>query len=234
MYCVLDLNRVMDTIIWHNSEEATEFANAGRWTELINPVCVPNTCIELETNIITAQPMVIFENETLLDVADRIPKPDHHNGEYLHWQPLKKDHPDYFAACASESAVEAMLNDWAEGLLKRFDAMMGAHRHRTDLKRIADFALCATRSRTLRWKAFIRYAASQEPDKVQRTFDRFIHAEFPQVSWDVFVSELKTLRDVWDAQPVFQQDLRVTSTSGSVTSKVKDIVSAPRPKLVRL
>lgn len=232
-YCVLDLSRGFEAMIWHNSNETAEFAASARWAELHKPVAVPRTCIDPETNAITHQPVVIFENDLLLDVADRIPRPDHHDGHYLQWQPLKEAYPGYFAACASAECVEAILNIWAEGLLTRFDAMIGSARNRTDLKRIADFALCAARSRDLRWKAFLRYASVQESGKVKSTFDRFIHAEFPQVAWDDFIRELKSLRDVWEAQPVFTLDVGVTAVSDSTASKVKDIANAASPSLVR-
>jgi len=224
-HCVLDLSRGEHALVWHNQEEADSFAEARQWTQLERPVSVPNACVERSTGSITSQPMVVFENETLLDVANRVTRPDHHDCQYLMWQALKGADSGNFAACASGPAVEAILDDWAEGLLKRFDAMISISRDRADLKRIADFALCAARSRDLRWKAYLRYAAAQEPDQVKRTFDRFIHAEFPNVSWENFISELKTLQAVWDSQPVFPPVNHVSAGCSSTVPKLHGIAN---------
>jgi hypothetical protein len=222
-HCVLDLSRGVDTLVWHSQEEAASFAEARQWTELERPVSVPNACVDTSTGAITTQPMLVFENETLLDVANRVPRPDHHDGQYLMWQALKGADPGSFAACASSPAVEAILDDWAEGLLKRFDAMIGQHQDQADLKRIADFTLCAARSRTLRWKAFVRYAAAQEPDRVKPTFDRFVHGEFPQVSWESFLNDLKTMRDVWSVLPPATTTVPVKPTVQSTRQNLRDI-----------
>ena len=233
-HCVLDLSRGIDALVWHNSEDAAAFAKARQWTELVKPVAVPNACIDPTTGTITAQPMVIFEIDTLLDVANRVPRPDLRDGAYLMWRALKGAGADSFAACASGEVVEAILNDWADGLLQRFDAMIRVSQDRADLKRIADFALCAARSRDRRWKAFLSYAAVQDADRVKPTFDRFIHAEFPNVSWDDFLCELKTRRDVWASQPVFAPKSPAASGQSNVTTpKLAGIASAPRLVLVR-
>ena len=224
-HSVLDLSRGMDALVWHSQEEAALFAEARQWTELERPVSVPNACVEMSTGTITTQPMVVFENEMLLDVANRVPRPDHLDLEYLVWQPLKGVDSGSFAACASSPAVEAILDDWAEGLLKRFDAMFGQSQDRADLKRIADFALCAARSRDLRWKAFLRYAAAQEADRMKATFDRFIHAEFPNVSWDCFLNELKTLLDIWKVLPIPATITQVNPSGGSTRQNLHDIAN---------
>ncbi len=231
-HCVLDLNRGTDALVWHSQEEAASFAKARQWTELVRSVPVPNACVETSTGAITTQPMVIFENEMLLDVANRVPRPDHHDAQYLMWQALKGADSGNFAACASGPAVEAILDDWAEGLLKRFDSMIGMSRDRVDLKRIADFALCAARSRNLRWKAFLRYAATQEPGQVKRTFDRFTRAEFPNVSWDNFISERKTLQAVWDSQPVCPPVSQVSAHCNSAAPKLAGIANEKPLELV--
>ncbi len=224
-HCVLDLSRGVAALVWHSQKEAVSFAEARQWTELVRPLSVPIACVESSTGSITSQPMVVFENEMLLDVANRVPRPDHHDGQYLMWQALNGADASSFAACASCPAVEAILDDWAEGLLKRFDAMIRISRDRADLKRIADFALCAAHSRDLRWKAYLRYAAAQEPDQVKRTFDRIFHAEFPMVSWDTFISELKILQAVWDSQPVFPPVNHVGANCSSTVPKLHEIAN---------
>ena len=207
-HCVLDLSRGVDALVWHSRS-----------------ISVPNACVETSTGAITTQPMMVFENETLLDVANRVPRPDHHDLEYLVWQPLKGADSGSFAACASNAAVEAILDDWAQGLLKRFDAMFGQNSDRADLKRIADFALCAARSRDLRWKAYLRYAAAQEPDRMKATFDRFIHAEFPKLSWDCFLNDLKTLRDILMVRPITPTITHVNPSACSTRQNLHNIAN---------
>ncbi len=198
--CVFNLSRTIEALIWHSPDEVASFADARQWTKLVTPVSVPNDCIDPATEEITSQPMVIYFQQTLQGDSDcRLPR-GNRSVPNLKWELLSGSDSGYLAACAPEAAVEAVLNDWAEWLLKRFDAMVGSRRDRADLKRIADFALCAARSRTLRWKSFLRYAATQEPEKVQRTFDWFIHPEFPQTTWDSFLGELKKLQDLCQAR----------------------------------
>jgi hypothetical protein len=224
-HCVHDLSRGVEALIWYSQEEAASFAEARQWTKLVRSVPIPNSCVVMSTGTIATQPMVIFENEELLDVADRVPRPDYHDGQYLMWQALKGADTGYFAACASRTAIEAILDDWAEGLLKRFDAMIGLSRDRVDLKRIADFSLCAARSRNLRWKANLSYAATQEPDQVKRTFERFILPEFPHVTWDGFVDELKALRNGWDAVLVFPPPAHAIQSHGSTRCELRGIAT---------
>jgi hypothetical protein len=231
--CVLDLRRGADGLVWNSKEEAAALAADGQWTELEKAVSVPIACVETSTGHVISQPMVVFENEILLDVADRVPRPDHHNGQYLMWQALKGEYTNFFAACASSPAVEAILNDWAEGLLTRFDAMFGMNPDRSNLKRVADFALCAACSRQIRWRAYLRYTATQEPEKVKRTFDRFIHAEFPNVSWFAFVDQMKALKEVWESQPVFTTANNESSHGDSIAPKLHDIANEKPLVLVK-
>lgn len=232
-HCVLDLSRGVDGLVWHSQEEAASFAEARKWTELVRSVSVPNACVESSTGFVTTQPMMVFENETLLDVANRVPRPDHHDLEYLIWQPLKVGDSGSFAACASGPAVEAILDDWAQGLLRRFDAMFGQNPDRADLKRIADFALCAARSRELRWKAYLRYAAMQEPDRMRPTFDRFVYTEFPKVNWDCFLNELKNLRDILKVLPITTTVTQVDPSGCSTRQNLHDIANDKPLNLVK-
>ncbi|MFN0051537.1 MAG: hypothetical protein ACKV0T_05060 [Planctomycetales bacterium] len=143
--------------------------------------------------------MVVYVDESLLDNADRLPTPDLHNSEYLLWRQLDDYHDAVRATCGSEETIESLLNEWGAALLQRFDARSRGHCDRSDLKRIADFALCASRARDLRWRAYLRFAAVQEPEHVRRTFDSFIQLEFLKVSWGRFMQEVKPLGDMLGA-----------------------------------
>ena len=231
-FCVLNLSRTIETLIWHSPDEVASFADAGQWTKLVAPVAVPNDCIEPTTEEVTSQPMVIYFQQKLQSDPDCQLPANNRSIANLNWELLNESCSGYLAACAPEAAVETVLNDWAEWLLKRFDAMIGSRRDRADLKRIADFALCAARSRTLRWKSFLRYAATQEPEKVQRTFDWFIHPEFPQTTWDSFLIELKTLQDLWSVLPVLPPESPVNAKPVSIASKLRGIANDKPLKLV--
>lgn len=227
-HCVLDLSRGPGTIIWHTENEARSFAQARRWTKLVRPVTVPSACVE--SGAIVAQPMVVFENEALLDVANRVPRPDRYDHEYLMWRNLIGWNISYFAACVSNSAVEAILDDWAEGLLQRFDAMIGMNRDRADLKRIADFALCAARAPILRWKSYLRYAATQEPDRLKQTFERFVSPEYPQVTWEDFTRAVRELRASSEAVLPFPPPPRTNPSHGPCD--LRNIATERLPRLV--
>jgi hypothetical protein len=97
-------------------------------------------------------------------------------------------------------------------------------RDRQYLMRIADFALCAARSRDLRWRAYTYFATVQESDRVKGTFDTFIQREFPDASWEDFLKAASDL-GTWlgHAAPV-------VSRPGPPSS---DLTTA-RPKLQRM
>ena len=149
-----------------------------------------------------------------------------YNDEYLIWRRLD-GHPDTIqAACGSAETVEQLLDDWASGLLKRFDAMYHLGRDPAYLKRIADFALCAARSRTLRWKSYLRYASVQDADHVRRTFESFTHREFPNVTWEAFLGEVKSLCDVLHAVPTVGVPPAPSSSPATALPKVRGIAAA--------
>ena len=85
--------------------------------------------------------MVVFADEGMLDTADRLPRPNAHNDQRFVWRRLAGYPETIQAACGSAEAIEQLLDDWAQGLLRRFDAMYHLGRDRGYLKRIADFVL---------------------------------------------------------------------------------------------
>ena len=140
--------------------------------------------------------MVVYTNQKLLDNADRQFLTHLWNQEYLIWKKLTNSHDDYQSTCGTSASIESLMNDWADGLLCRFDAMLRLGRDNDYLLRVADFALCAAIDRPLRWKAFLRYSLAQKPDKVERTFNTLISREFKDVPWDAFIESRHKLSDV--------------------------------------
>jgi hypothetical protein len=227
-HCVLRLPSADAPLAWFSEAESAAHARAKRWTMLDKPLNPPRSCAPGAGRQLTSQPMIVFVDEGLLDTADRVPRPDHWMDEYLIWRCLD-GYPDSFrAACLSAEAVEALLEDWAQGLLRRFDAMFRIGQDRPYLKRIADFALCAARTRASRWKAYVRYALSQEPDHVRRTFDSFTQRGFPNVSWEDFVGELKSLSDVLAAVPLSRPEPAASPSRATAAPKVRGM-AAVRP-----
>ena len=223
-YCILQVLPEGSTTGWLSEDEADAHTKSGRWTKFADPI---RLWFSESNGGLLDQPMVVYADERLLDTADRLPRPDSYHSERLYWRRLS-DHDDAIqAACGSAATIEKLMDEWASGLLKRFDAMYHLRRDPAYLKRIADFALCAARARTLRWRAYLRYASVQDPDRVQRTFETFTQREFPDLAWEVFLSEVKGLCDVLQAVPRMETPTAPPSSPATVLPKVRGIAAAP-------
>lgn len=226
MHCVLQLRSESEPVTWHARNEAGAFTKVGRWTQFAEPVFMPKACVSDSDDRLVRQPMVIFADEAPLDTADRLRRPDLYNGEDVFWRRLA-GHPDTTqAACGSAETVEQLLDDWASGLLKRFDAMYHLGRDPPYLKRIADFALCAAKSRALRWQSYLRYALVQDADRVRRMFESFAHREFPNVTSEAFLGEVKSLCAVLRAVPTAGVHPAPPSSPASALPKMRGIAAA--------
>ena len=224
-HCVLEVREGPPA--WYGQEEAAAQAAAGRWTLFDSPLNPPRSCTAEPGGELAAQPMVIFADDRLLDVADRVPRPHLWQGEYLIWRRFQGHATSLQAACAAAPAVEALLDDWAAGLLKRFDAMVCTRPDRQYMVRIADFALAAARSRPRRWSAYLHHGMVQEPDRVRRGFDAFVQREFPGVTWEAFVRELEGLRDVLRVQlPAAPPPVAASAPTGAAP-KLHGIAAIP-------
>jgi hypothetical protein len=179
LYCVLELRSDTAPTAWHTKEEADAYAASRRWTRFRAPLTPPRSCVSDSDGTLVRQPMVVFADEAMLDTADRVPRPDLLGRDYLIWCGMQ-GYPDTLrATCGAQENIESLLDDWSAALLKRLEAMYHQGHDRPYMKRVADFALCAARSRTLRWKSYLRYALVQEPDHIRRTFESFTQREFP-------------------------------------------------------
>ena len=240
-HCVVDLQNGAESLHWHAEAEAIHFASEERWTLFRSPLNIPKSCGS-ETQLIAVQPLVVYTNQSLLDNADRQFLPESWEGEYLIWRRLTNQPDDVRATCATSNAVAKLMNHWADGLLKRFDAMLRLGRDHEYLLRIADFALCAANDRSKRWEAFLRYSIAQTPDKVQRTFETMIGREFSSVTWEAFMECRGKLTDVLNTglvAPFAQPSSVIPSTSSSIATalpKVRGIAAAipiPTEQLIK-
>jgi len=133
--------------------------------------------------------MMIHVATALLAAAGLSARPDSYRGESLLWNPLEQQDDAIRSACCSADNVGALLDEWSECLKERFDTSFPLKTARASLKRITDYMLCAARSRTLRWQAYLRHALAQQPEGVEQTFRFFTKNEFPAVPWDRFLEE---------------------------------------------
>jgi hypothetical protein len=228
-HAVLDLSGGAAGLSWQGEGEAESLLASGRWTKFDRPVFVPRTCCDGAGQCVVYQPMVIYADESMLDTADRLPRPPLPSGEYLIWRQLPSHPETVQAACASAATVEKLLDEWSDALLKRFDAMYRIGRDREYLKRIADFALCAAKNKDVRWRAYSYFATVQQPDRIRGTFDTFIHREFPDATWEDFVKAAADLK-AWlgHVAPVASQPAPPSSEPSSARPKLQGMAAAER------
>lgn len=228
-HAVLDLSVPDAPLTWYAEGQATDMLATGRWTRLVSPLMLPYGCLDATGRQLVVQPMMVFVDETLLDVADRLPHPAVFSDERLMWRRFESRSENVQAACASATTVERLLDLWGSSLLQRFDAMFRAGRDRDYLRRIADFALCAARNRLLRWRAYTYYATVQDSDRVRSTFDTFIQREFPEADWSKFLDATSSLREYLGRAPVLNlHPGQVSSELPSAISKIRGIAAAER------
>jgi hypothetical protein len=202
-YCVLD-SETQAVAAWFSEEEAIAFANAGRWTRFESPVPLARSDGAITSGQSTQPVMVIFADQSLLDYAGRATWPVQAHGESLRWCHLLGQAESIRAACAPAKIAEALLDEWADCLQRRYDAMYGAGGEQDVLKRTADYMLCAAKTRAIRWQAYLRYALAQSPERVRQIFDMFTKNEFPDVPWQSYVDEIKDLRHLLTSAPAGQ------------------------------
>ena len=225
MYSVLGSVKDGAALSWYHEEEAAEFAKVRRWTRLREPLPVPHSCISDPDRRLFRQPMVVFAAQSFLAKAGVVAWPARSHDEVFLWRHLDRHDNSIQAACGSAEAVQAVLDDWATELKKRFDAIHQRGGNPAALEQIADFMLCAAENRSLRWQAYLRYAMVQEPEKVRRTFEAFTRHEFPDVPWQAYLDEIKSLGEVLRSIPVAEPQRAVASSSGSTLSKLSGITT---------
>jgi hypothetical protein len=201
MHCVLRVSED-STPSWHDEDEAAEFVAAGRWTRFREPLSFPRSCLSETDGRIERQPMVVHIAQEVLDAAGRVAWPATFGGETFLWHRLEQHGDTLQAACGSAETVEALLNDWAMALKERFDAMSHQGADKASLKHVADLMLSTAVSRPLRWQAYLRYALSQQPERVRRVFETFTRQEFPDVPWESYLVDINSLGDTLKNVPV--------------------------------
>ncbi|MDA1051264.1 MAG: hypothetical protein O3C40_12400 [Planctomycetota bacterium] len=227
-HAVLDLSDGVARLNWHSEGEAAALLANGRWTKLEKSVFVPQSCCEGAGQFVN-QPMVIYADESMLDTADRLPRPPMPSGEYMIWRRLQSHPETVQAACGSAETVEKLLDDWGAALLKRFDAMYRIGRDDEYLKRIADFALCAARNKDLRWRAYSYFATVRESVRMRDTFATFIQREFPAANLEDFMNMAADLK-AWlgHVAPLASQPGPPSSEPSSALPKVRGMARARR------
>ena len=179
------------------------FSKEGRLTLFQHPLPLPSG-LAAESGDADRQLMILWVTQSFLDTAG-CSRPDEHKGEVFVWQQLPEREPAFWVACASDAAVEQLLNFWASQLLLRADDLLAqSQQDWARPLRAADLGLCAAVNRTLRWRLWIRYAASlawsPEPERVRRAFDNFVRVEFPRCSWEDFSREHASLSETLNAR----------------------------------
>jgi len=222
MYSVLKTVTDPAALSWYDEEDAAAFAESKRWTKLREPLPFRASYVSGEDGPLIRQPMMIHVAIELLAAAGLSARPETHSGESLLWNPLEQQDDEIRAACCSADCVEALLDAWGACLKKRFDEAYLLKTEKASLKRITDYMLCAARSRTLRWQAYLRHALAQQPEGVEQTFKFFTKNEFPDVSWDRFLEEIKVLGKVLAGMPPATSSPPITARA-----KLRDIATRP-------
>jgi len=222
MYSVLKTVADPAALSWHDEEDAAAFAESKRWTKLREPLPFPAACVSGEDGRLIRQPMIVHVATVLIAEAGLSARPDRYRGESPVWNPLEQQDDALRAACCSADNVEALLDEWGECLKERFDKAFPLNTEKASLKRITDYMLCAARSRTLRWQAYLRHALAQQPEGVEQTFKFFTKNEFPDVSWDRFLEEIKVLGKVLAGMPPATSSPPITARA-----KLRDIATRP-------
>ncbi len=125
----------------------------------------------------------------------------------------------------------SFLDEWANCLQKRYDAMYGAGGEQDVLKRTADYMLCAAKTRAIRWQAYLRYALAQSPECVRQIFDTFTKNEFPDVPWQSYVDQMEDLRCLLKSVPAGKPQSAAPAPSAAVRSKLQGIAGRPPLRL---
>ena len=223
MYCVLE-TETQALATWFSEEEAIAFAKAGRWTRLGYPVPFSRSKSSISNGQSTQPVMVIFADQSLLDYAGQPTWPVQVRGEFLRRCHLLGRSESIRAACAPANIVEALLDDWAGCLQKRYDAMYGAGREQEVPTHCRLYARAA-KSRAIRWQAYLRYALAQSPERVRQVFDTFTKSEFPDVPWQSYLDQMedlgRLLKSVTAGKP--QSTVPAPAQSATVRSKLQGI-----------
>jgi hypothetical protein len=176
----------------HTREEIDAFESQGRLTLLPKPINLSRMKDFRRSGMRLAE-VVWYKDSFLAELG--VIEPPKYPGVLQDWQPVAGG--NYRAACASGAGAPGLLNLWGRELLNKSERLLPARSDDmwTKIKKLADLGLCASIESRLRYEHYLRYAAAQwviaSPDHARRTFDCFIHREFPQVSWREFETAVK-------------------------------------------
>ncbi len=201
---------------WFPGSEFDQLVSEGRVSPFESPVPLPSSAVAANP----VQPLVLYMNQVFLAAAETTPPADWEEKQCVWtsrnfhtvsqlpadreetqcvWTLLPHESVKTWAACLPGEQAKAMLNEMAEKILDRLDAGISFTRNSEEtakLLQLADFGLCAATDKTLRWRLYLRYGATLEPDRVRRTFDSFVVREFPLCRWESYLKEMTSFQSV--------------------------------------
>jgi hypothetical protein len=107
--------------------------------------------------------IAVYVKSELLDTIN-MPLPDNLKGEKLNWQELSNQTEQVWTTCASESTVDALMDQWGSMLLQQANSELEDYfsTQRGDVlmeaERLIQMAMFAARSLTLQYAVYVRHA----------------------------------------------------------------------------
>ena len=175
------------------------YRKEGRVSRLASPLTLPANTNEV-------QPLAVFVNNDFINAAE-IQLPQWSKDNKIEWTDVVGEAIKTKATCQPADVVHHWLNDWASKLCQKVDATIASTHSLSNFRNESllnwtHMALCAATDKSLRWKLNLRFGAFMAPERVRRTFDTFIQHEFPQCTWELYLRDMKDLRDVIQSQPI--------------------------------
>jgi hypothetical protein len=189
-------SRLVDGVLppAHTREEIDAFESQGRLTLLPNPIDLSRMTPFRRAGMRLAE-VVWYKDSFLAELG--VTEPPKYPGVLQDWQHFAAG--NYRATCASGAGAPGLLNLWGRELLNKSQRLLPTLSKEiwAKIKKLADLGLCASIESRLRYEHYRRYAAAQcvisGTDHARRTFDCFIHREFPKMSWREFETAAKSL-----------------------------------------
>jgi hypothetical protein len=123
------------------------------------------------------------------------------------WQKLQEHgiQDDTWAAYESKAAIDTVLNDCAQRLIKKASGLLkdfltgNNPNKREEAEHIADMALFAARDPALRSRSYLPYGLSvklsENSERLDGLYEYFVRRDFPAWTWDSFLTRLQRFKD---------------------------------------
>lgn len=183
-----------------------DLVHRGRATLLEQPFPLP--AIPDPPDPISDQPLILWVSEVFLRQC-RISLPRLLKDRPLRWDPLPlPDHPEnscrqlWVTAC-TKAQTEQVSSDIARAIFQRLDTTFATSATQPDeIKALAMRGLKAAMSSASRADAFLRYFAylrRHDAGRLGLMFDLMYKAEFPSVTWDQLLVDVRRFEDAVSA-----------------------------------